>query len=312
MTVIEAIKKSKCVLIVGHLRPDGDCLGSGLAFLHICDRLHKQADFVCDSEKPEMYSFMKGFDRLNERSCEDYDLLICVDCGDDFRLGKYMVYLKTAAESFNIDHHKTNNRFAKNNIVFPQASSTCEIVYDLLRDSEYLDETVSSLLFTGLSTDTGHFMHSNTTAKVFDTASALVKHGANPYLISTDVYKNTTIARTKLTARAINSMRFFCDNKICIITVTLKDLEETGCKLSDTEGLIDYATKIGCVDVGICITEQKGTQYKVSFRSKTVDVAAAAASFGGGGHTLASGCVVYGKYEDVIDKLLKSVTDGMT
>ena len=312
MTLIEAIKHSSCVLVVGHQRPDGDCLGSGLSVLRLCEKFGKKVDMLCDSDNPAQYSFMPGYARLNEKLYSNYDLLVVVDCGDIYRIVKYQLYIKSIPESFNIDHHKTNNRFGKYNYVFPNASSTCELVFDLIKSETEIDETTASLLYVGLSTDTGHFMHSNTTAKVLDTASSLVALGANSFYLTSALYKNTTINKTRLTARALQSMRFFKDNRICIITVRQEDLTETNCVVADTEGLIDYGMKIGCVEVAICLTEQTRPHFKVSFRSKKCDVAAAASTFGGGGHTLAAGCVISGKYEDVIDKLLKSVTDGMS
>ena len=312
MTLIDAIKNSNCVLVIGHQRPDGDCLGSGLSVLHICEKFGKKVDMLCDSDNPSQYSFMPGYERLNEKRYSDYDLLIVVDCGDIYRMGKYQGYIKSIPESFNIDHHKTNNHFGKYNTVLPNASSTCELIYDLIKDNAVIDETVASLLYVGLSTDTGHFMHSNTTAKVLETAAALISLGADAFSLSSALYKNTTIGKTRLTARALQSMRFFKDNRICIITIRQEDLQDTQCVVADTEGLIDYGMKIGCVEVAICLTEQTRPHFKVSFRSKKCDVAAAASTFGGGGHTLAAGCVISGKYEDVIDKLLKSVTDGMS
>ena len=311
MTISQAIERSRCVLIVGHQRPDGDCLGAGFSIGRICENKGVAYDFLCDSDNPMQYSFMHGFECLNEKKYRDYYLLITVDCGDHYRMGRYVGYLKSIPETFNIDHHKTNNRFAKTNIVFPDASSTCEILYGLLKDDGVIDEVVASCLFVGLSTDTGHFMHSNTSKEVLKIASELVGLGANPYALSTAIYKSITINKTNLTALAIQSMRFFKNNRICIITVTQNDLNKCGCVMADTEGLIDYAMKIGCVEVGVCLTEQLHSHFKVSFRSKKTDVAAAAATFGGGGHTLAAGCVADGKYEDVIDKILKSITDGM-
>lgn len=311
MTIIEAIKKANNVLIIGHQRPDGDCLGAGLSIYCICKKFSKQADFLCDSDKPLHYDFLPHYEIVNQKLFSDYDLLITVDCADNYRMGKYNGYVKPTLPSFNIDHHKTNNRFAQNNIVFPQASSTCEIIFDLLKDENLIDEEIAMLLYVGLSTDTGHFMHSNTNAKVMQTAAALLSYGIDANKIATCIYKQDTINKTMLTARAINSMRFFKENRICVITVKQSDLDDTGCTMADTEGLIDYAMKIACVEVGVCLTEQKRPHFKVSYRSKGVDVAAAAATFGGGGHTLAAGCVISGKYEDVVDKLLKSVTDGM-
>jgi phosphoesterase RecJ-like protein len=127
----------------------------------------------------------------------------------------------------------------------------------------------------------------------------------------TYLYRNNTVNKTKLIARAIESMRFFADGKICAITVSLKALEECGCVLADTEGLTDYGMNIGTVETTLCITETDKPQYKVSYRSKRVNVSAAAGVFGGGGHEAAAGCVLSGHIEDVVRKAVKSVTDLM-
>lgn len=307
MTLVDAIKKSKGMLVVGHQRPDGDCLGAGLALLRIADNLGVKADIVCDSDVSDEFSFMLGFDRINKKTTDSYDLLVVVDCGDVYRMGRFYGYLSKIPETVNIDHHKTNERYAGVNVVRAEASSTCEIVFDLLKDSDCIDKEAASLLFVGLSTDTGHFRHSNTSGKVFSVAEKLVLLGADPHAVAMNVYENVTIRKTKLTATAIRSMRFFRDDKICLISLSGEDLDDLGCTISDTRGLIDYAMAIGSVGVGICLTECDRTRYKVSFRSKKTDVAAAAAVFGGGGHTLAAGCEIFGTYEDVVSRLLKAV-----
>lgn len=310
MTIIDYIKQAKNVLIVGHQRPDGDCLGSGLTILNICKKYSVNADFICDSPIPAHFDFMPNKAAINVQNFSDYDLLITVDCADKFRMGKYIGYLQIP-QSINIDHHKTNDNFAKLNIIERNASSTCEIIYKILKPLNELNDDIAFCLFVGLSTDTGHFMHNNTTAEVFAIASELCKFNVSSNQITNFVYKSNTMNKTKLIAKAIDSMRFFCDNKICIISVTQKMLNECSCDLSDTEGLIDFGMQIDTVDVAVCITEQLRPQYKVSYRSKTIDVAASAGIFGGGGHTLASGCVANGSYEDVIRKILKSITDFM-
>lgn len=311
MTIAEIVEKSENVLIIGHQRPDGDCIGAGLAFRHVFESQNKICDFVFDSPAPEHFSFMPDFDKLNVSRADSYDTVICVDCADDFRAGKYIGYLKKAKISLNIDHHRTNNRFAQNNIVVADASSTCEVLYDLFAPLGIIDSYMAFCLFVGLSTDTGHFMHSNTNSHVFEIAAKLSEFDINPNKIAGNLYKNIKYSKTKLIARAIESMKFFVDGKICVISISLNDLNNCGCVLADTEGLIDYGMMIGSVDVAVCITEQNTPQFKVSYRSKSIDVAAAAAVFGGGGHKLAAGCTVSGKYEDVIRKVVKSVTDGM-
>lgn len=311
MTLIRTIENANSVLIIGHQRPDGDCIGAGLALKHVCEKHGRPCDFLFDSPVPAHFAFMPRFETLNVATQSAYDTVICVDCADHLRTGRFYGYVKNAKMSLNIDHHKTNNRFAKENIVVPDASSTCEVLFDLLDTDGEVDDEIAFSLYVGLSTDTGHFMHSNTNAKVLGTAAKLAEYRIDPHAIAGYIYKNTTVGKTKLIARAIESMRFFADGKVCVISVHPEDLQACDCVLADTEGLIDYGMMIGTVDVAICITEQNTPQFKVSFRSKNIDVSAAAAVFGGGGHKLAAGCSVSGKYEDVVRKVVKSVTDGM-
>lgn len=310
MTIIDYIKAADKILIVGHVKPDGDCLGSGLALYNVCEKYSKSIDILFDSPFPPHYNFLPKAEVVNVQKYKDYDLLITVDCADETRLGKYVGYLKLP-KSINIDHHMTNNNFAKVNFVERKACSTCEIVYDLLRPLNEITDAIANLLFIGISTDTGHFMHSNTSSKVMRVAAELLEYKVDGNKLANNIYKNNTINKTKLIARAIDSMRMFHDNEVCIIVVTLDMLKQCGCDFSDTEGLIDYAMSIDTVKVASCIAEQNRPIFKVSFRSKGQDVAASAGIFGGGGHKLAAGCVVSGFLEDVVSKVLKSITDGM-
>jgi len=210
--------------------------------------------------------------------------------------------------SLNIDHHITNNKFANKNIV-KNYSSTCEILAEELAGTDFFDEKIAYLLYVGMSTDTGHFAHSNTNSRVLSNASKLLNYGFEPYEIIKNLYRNNTIQKTKLIGVAINSMKFYNDNKICFVTITKQNLNDCGCIISDTEGLIDYAVAIGSVEIAICLCEHSPKTYKVSFRSKGADVSVAASMFGGGGHKQAAGCIISGFYEDVIQKLLRAVTE---
>ena len=238
MTIIESVKKSERILIVCHIRPDGDCLGAGFALKRIAEKEGKKVDFVTDSPLPAQYSFIDGFDSLNDIKFQDYDLGIAVDCADDLRLGKYLQKFKKCKVTFNIDHHRTNNRFAVFNIVAPDKSSTCELLYDLIKDDGVIDKDAATLLYLGISTDTGNFMHNNTTPSTLSAASQLLSLGADLEKIINGFYKNNT--------------------------------------------------------------------------KNTADASVVCAKFGGGGHKLAAGCVVNGHYEDVVDKVVKAVSDGMT
>ena len=309
--LLNAAKSAKSALIIGHMRPDGDCLGAGFAMKHFLQRHGVSVDFVCDSDKPEHYSFFEDYDSLNNKKLNSYDAVFCVDCGDEKRLGRYGTELGKSL-SYNIDHHVTNKGYADYNYVVSDASSTCELVFDLLDSIGEVDDYTAFCLYVGLSTDTGHFMHDNTNAKVLLTGSKLLEHNIDASRIVSLLYRNNTVNKTMLIGRAVRSMKFFHDDKICVISITANDLQETGCVLADTEGLTDYGMNIGKVLVTVCISEQFKSQYKVSFRSKSIDVGKAAAVFGGGGHVKASGCVVNGHYEDVVRKVVKAVADGFS
>lgn len=305
MTPIDAIKKANDVLIVCHIRPDGDCLGSGFALTRIAEKLGKRVDFVCDSPFPPAYSFIKDHDKFNKIKCDRYDLAIAVDCADSARMGGFGEAYRKCPVTLNIDHHKTNDGFGKYNFIAPEISSTCELLYSLIKNDGVIGADEATDLYLGISTDTGNFMHSNTLPDTLKAASELLALGADLDSIVNGFYRNNTKNKLALVARAVNSMRYFDDDKVVVMTVTQKDLTETGCVLSDTEGLIDYGMSVGSVKVAVCMTEQRERSYKVSLRSKGADVSLIAGAFGGGGHKQASGCVVNGYYEDVVEKIVR-------
>ncbi len=272
MTPIDAIKKANDVLIVCHIRPDGDCLGSGFALTRIAEKLGKRVDFVCDSPFPPAYSFIKDHDKFNKIKCNRYDLAIAVDCADSARMGGFGEAYRKCPVTLNIDHHKTNDGFGKYNFIAPEISSTCELLYSLIKNDDVIGADEATDLYLGISTDTGNFTHSNTLSDTLKAASELLALGADLKSIVNDFYNNNTKNKLALIARAINSMRYFDDDKVVVMTVTQKDLTETGCVLSDTEGLIDYGMSVGSVKVAVCMTEQRERSYKVSLRSKGADV----------------------------------------
>ncbi|MDR0426645.1 MAG: bifunctional oligoribonuclease/PAP phosphatase NrnA [Clostridiales bacterium] len=306
-SVRDLLDGAQTALIVCHVKPDGDCLGAGFALRHILLQKNKRVDFVTDSEKPPHYAFLKDFEALNDVKCEKYDLAVAVDCADELRLGKYFKVFSRTARSINIDHHPTNTQFGKLNVTDFTASSTCELLYRYLKGWAEIDADTATWLYVGLSADTGNFLHSNTRPETFLTAAELLARGAALPFVVKNLYKNNTVARTRLAGLAITAMRLFEDGRICVMTVTAEMLKSAGCALSDTEGLIDHAANIGSVEVAVCMTEQAPRSYKVSFRSKGPNVSEIAGVFGGGGHLLASGCVVNGYYEDVVDKVLRAI-----
>lgn len=309
--IVNAIKSADTVLVCGHIRPDGDCVGAALAMRHLCEKLGKTADAVCDAERPASFAFLPEYEYFCSPRLKEYDLFIAVDCATDKRLGEYVKQLDTAKYSIDIDHHPTNVGYCKLNHIEPQACSTCAIIYRLFKDTGLIDKTMATFLYTGLSTDTGHFMHSNTDAEVFDTAAELCRLGVEPGPLNHDIYCSKRFEKIKLTAKVLDGIMLYEGGRIALMPIDLETLDACKCTTEDTEGLIDYASSIAGVKISISVCEQPGNVFRVSFRSVYADVAAAAETFGGGGHKLAAGCIVTGNRYDVIEKILAAAKTAL-
>lgn len=309
MSILEAIDNARSVIICGHVRPDGDCIGSAFALREYCLNAGKIADVCSPSPIPESYKFVRNSEAFNALTRKVYDLFIAVDCATRERIGRMEGFFRSADRTVCIDHHEGHDGFADINLVKSNASSTCEMVYDLLEPTGRITKEIADYLFTGLSTDTGHFMHSNTDSKVLYTAYKLTCLGADCHGIATELYRRRSRAKTKLIAKSIEAMRFYMDGKVCVIPMTQQLLDDCGISSNDTEGIIDYAISVEGVEIGVSLCAEKDNEYKVSFRSRGRHVNDIAEVFGGGGHVYAAGCRVFGKTEDVIDKILKAIRD---
>lgn len=303
--ILNAINAAETVLVCGHIRPDGDCVSSATAMGLICKKLGKQVDVVSgDGAKPENLAFLPDYDDFCTYKHNRYDLFIAVDCATLGRLGDNIRLLNAAQNSVCIDHHPTNERYGKINYIEPNACSTCAILFKLFEKTDLIDKDVATALYTGLSTDTGHFMHSNTDAEAFGIAQKLAGYGLDVGWINHQIYGSNSLKKVRLTSRALDSIRLHENGRIALMIITQEDLSACECTSLDTEGLIDNASGIAGVEIAISMCEQPGSVYRVSYRSQRADVAAAAAKFGGGGHKLAAGCIVNGNRYDVAEKLI--------
>jgi phosphoesterase RecJ-like protein len=212
----------------------------------------------------------------------------------------------------NIDHHISNINFGKFNWVEPDISSAGEMVYDLFRAFKLkidMEEAVS--LYTAIMTDTGSFRYSNTSSKTHRIIAELIDIGIKPYEMHTKIYETSSIQDTNLLGEALQTMKLTEDGKVAWLWVTKDMLKKTKASLEGTEGIINFARSIGGVEIAILFRET-GTdeRVKVSFRSKgKVDVNKLAGVFNGGGHPTASGCSVFGKFEDVEKKVLDTAKE---
>lgn len=313
--IVEQLKKAKNAVIFCHARPDGDALGAGLALMTALRNAGKTALMCCEDLPPEKFAFLPATEQVKQTlpANTEYDTFISVDCADVTRMGAFSdAYAKFAGTTVNIDHHISNKGFAKFNYVY-ECPASCELLTEILVEAGFeITQEIADLLMLGLITDSGNFTHHDVSEKTFNTAAKLRARGADVNLINYNMYSRQPKARALLYGRVMNKIRFALDDKLTFIVTTLEDLKQTGAEKSLTEGFVDFPLTIDGVEVSASLMEVKKRQYKVSLRSKgTVNVNAVASTFGGGGHVLASGCMLIGELEEVIEKITYAVYQNL-
>jgi len=289
------------VLAVSHANPAGDAIGSliaaGLA-LHSAD---KTVTLYNESPIPAVYRFLRGVERVVQQLDPQatFDTAVVLDCGSLERVGGAADRIASLPTVINIDHHVTNTHFGTLWHIDTSASATSEIVYRLIGDLGIeLNRDMATALYTGILTDTGSFRFSNTSRDAFAICEALIGCGADPYTVAQNVYGKYSLGRIKLLNLALDSIEITAGGKMSLMALTRDMFEETGTQAEDVDGMINYARRIEDVKVAVLIREHTngGIQhrlqrdYHVSLRSDgTVDVAAIAAAYGGGGHATAAG-----------------------
>ncbi|MGN0818642.1 MAG: bifunctional oligoribonuclease/PAP phosphatase NrnA [Candidatus Coproplasma sp.] len=309
--IARQLKSAQTVAVFCHVRPDGDALGSMLSLVLALNNAGKRAYAICDDPVPQrlkLFSAMEDVQLSLPLPQDNFDTLICVDCADVTRMGTYSAtFAKFKGATVNIDHHVSNNKFAKYNYVF-DCTATCELLPEVLSEAGFeITKEIADLLALGLLTDSGNFSHRDVSEKTFLTAAELKKKGADFCDIGYAMFSRQTKNRAILYGRIMSKIRFALDDRLAFITVTQQDFAETDTDKSQTEGFVDFPLSIDSVEVAIALMEVKKGQYKASLRSKRANVNAVAANFGGGGHILASGCMLFGDYEEVIDRLTFAV-----
>ncbi len=308
--ILEVIKKSHRILITAHVSPDGDSIGSGLALLLSLNKFNeklkntakkngdiyidKTLRFILEDKVPKNLRFLPHSCLVEESayfdSKYDFDLVICLDCGDFNRIGDVNDLFFSDTTIINIDHHISNNRFGTYNYLVTSASSTSELVFKFLSDSNLpIDKDIASGLYTGLINDTGNFKHSNTTKEVFEMAKQLLDYGVKPNEIVRKFLDTKSMARLKLTGHVLSGCKFVDNLKLVYYYISEAELEELGASKSDSDGLVEQLLTYEEANVALILKEDRGV-IKGSFRSKgNVNVNKIAALFGGGGHVNAAG-----------------------
>lgn len=308
--VVDKLLSAENILIVSHINPDGDNIGSTVGLANSLKQSGKKAIVANKTGVPDNFLFLKGTELVvsTEDLLPEYDIIVFADCGSIERPELDNSIIKAAATTINFDHHITNTKFADYNLIDQDAPSTGSVIYNMLKTKNLpIDIDTATALYTALLTDTGSFRYSSTSPSAFNMASDLLSKGVNPWYVASSIYENKKPSQIKLIGKLLENMEFFCDNRCALITVTEKEFSETGTTAADTEGAVNYARGIKGVEIGALIRINHDNRYKVSLRSKNFDLTPVALAFGGGGHKNASGFSIDGPLKKAKSLLIAAI-----
>ena len=315
--IINYIDEGNYFIVTSHVNPDGDNIGSTLSMYYYLKSINKEVYYVLDDDIPLNLKFLlEDIDILNSEeflnlNVENFNI-IALDCGDLGRICLDRSLIDKSSKLICIDHHASNESYGDFNYIIPEASSTCELVYNIFKkinqtqNKQVMDSKIATALYAGVVTDTGKFTYSNTNPSTFDMAKELLVLGAETNKVICEVYGNNPYNYYKLLGEALNTLDII-KTKVAVITLTQDMLTRNNVSFKDTDGITPYCRDIENVEVGILVKEKSPNEIKISLRSKNyVDVSQVAKKFGGGGHVRAAGLTVFG---ETIENATKMVVD---
>ena len=304
------LKQASSVAIGGHIRPDGDCVGSCMGlYQYIRDNYKNIETDVYLEEIPNSYRFIKATEDIRHEIPQGkiYDLFICLDCGDAQRLGFSGELFEMARHTLCVDHHVTNGSFAEENYIESDASSTSELVYNLI-PQEKITKEIAEALFMGIAHDTGVFQYSCTAPSTFRAAAVLQEKGIDVERIVNKTFYEKTYLQNQVLGRALLESILFLDGKCIASAISKKDMEFYQVRPKHMDGIVSQLKMTKGVEVATFMYELEPGVYKVSLRSvDQVDVGKVAQYFGGGGHRKAAGCTMPGTFHDVLNNLIRQL-----
>jgi len=302
------------MLITSHIRADGDSLGAMTAAYEFLNERGIEAAMRYDGEIPQSYRFLAHIEKINEARAFSPAAALVLDSPTLDRVGKAAEAIAPNTPVINIDHHPDNSFFGALNLVREDASSSCEVLYDVFRAcGGPLNVRTAVSLYTGVLTDTGRFSHPNATARAFAVCAELGSTGIDFAEVSSQVYKSLPVNVFRLQAKAMQRLRLALDGRVACITVPREVFVETGTQPIDTQDFADIPRLIRGVEVGVFIREEsEQNDIKVSLRSRPgIDIRAVARKFGGGGHRQAAGCSLRCELSQAEELVLTAVVEHL-
>ena len=314
--IADILKNNDSFVIFTHSYPDGDAIGSSIAFYKLLLNMGKKADMVCDSEMPYQYEFLpyinKVIKNISALSVKNKYVALFLDCADIKRINIDEEKLRENARYIiNIDHHLSNTNFGQINIIDSSKSATAEIIF-LFFDKyfkKYFDKEIAESLYTGILTDTGKFQYSNTTKEVHRIVSLLLEYDINPSSIFSNIYENEPANRFKLLELVFKRVKITPGNYLIYSYILEKDFKKFDLPYSVNDGIIELLRSAGGIKVAALFKEIEPDSYKISLRASNngVNVAKIADSFGGGGHRSAAAFSSCGKLNVIVKELVSEI-----
>ena len=300
------VRGAESILIAGHKKPDGDCVGACIAASRYLQKIFPEKEITVYLENmPEAYDFLDAEKKLVKHTVGEkrYNLFLAIDSSTADCLGDAEKYFRQAGKTICIDHHISNVGYAMENIIEAGASSSCEVLFTLM-DEAYMDREIAEALYIGMIYDTGVFRYSNTSRRTMEIAGRLMEQGIPFWEYIDKCYYQKTYTQTQLLGRALLASMRLMDGRCIVTAITRRIMEFYGAKPEDTDGIVEQMRITRGVEVAILLLETGEQEYKVSMRSNDyVDLSQVASYFGGGGHKKAAGCSMKGSIQDVLNNL---------
>ena len=315
MKLYEEVKDALTIGIGGHERPDGDCVGSVMGLYLYLKKVCPNAKVQVLLEKPaDIFSCIKDIDEIHSdfiMEVEKFDVFFALDTAKE-RLGEAEKYFDQAVKKINIDHHVSNSGSGDMNYIVPGASSTSELIYDLIEDKSALDEEIARALYIGILHDTGVFQYSNTSPSTLRAAAELISYGLDFSKLIEETFYEKTYIQNQILGRALLESILFMNGKCVVSMLDKKTMNFYRAQPHDLEGIVSQLRNTKGVECAIFMYQTDVMEYKVSLRSSgQVNVAQVAEFFGGGGHARAAGATMRGTFHDIVNNLSNRIAIQM-
>jgi len=308
--ILDIIKNAEDVVIVGHVSPDGDSIGSCFAMAHLFDRLGKKPKVLLE-DYSQKYTIIPGFEFVygGDIDALSPDLFVVLDCGSKDRIQLGANLFDRAENTIVIDHHASNDNYGKFNYVDPKASSTCEMVYEIIINLIPLDKQIAACLYAGIVCDTGGFRFESVAPRTFEIAGELLKQGINITKICEELLIVKDVDELKAYLEVISTFKMVEDAKLSYCTITIAEMKRLGITSKELDSVSSFLLRARQADIAIFAYETGEGKTKLSIRSKAPDVNKLASNFGGGGHKLAAGCIIDAMPEEAIEIVLGKIRE---